>query len=156
MKKMMLLAVSALFLCAGCSENKTEQVKTEPAAEQAKPAVEQPAAVAQKAAPAPSEAAVRNGIKSIDWDQAIKMYEAGAIYVDVRNPPELQDGFAPFAVNIPLNELKHRMNELPKDKDLLVYCRSGRRSELATNALMKAGFDRAYNVLGGFLAYPKK
>ena len=84
------------------------------------------------------------------------MYEAGAVYVDVRNPPELQDGFAPFAINIPLNELKRRMNELPKDKDLLVYCRSGRRSELATNALMKAGFDRAYNVLGGFLAYPKK
>lgn len=151
MKKMMLLAVSALLLCAGCEEKKTEQV-----AEQPKPVAEQPAVVAQKAAPAPSEAAVRNGIKSIDWEQAIKMYEAGAVYVDVRNPPELQDGFAPFAINIPLNELKQRMNELPKDKDLLVYCRSGRRSELATNALMKAGFDRAYNVLGGFLAYPKK
>lgn len=151
MKKMMLLAVSALLLCAGCEEKKTELV-----AEQPKPAAEQPAVVAQKAAPAPSEAAVRNGIKSIDWEQAIKMYEAGAVYVDVRNPPELQDGFAPFAINIPLNELKQRMNELPKDKDLLVYCRSGRRSELATNALMKAGFDRAYNVLGGFLAYPKK
>ena len=147
----MLLAVSALILCAGCEEKKTEQV-----AEQPKPAAEQPAAVAQKAAPAPSEAAVRNGIKSIDWDQAIKMYEGGAVYVDVRNPPELQDGFAPFAVNIPLNELKQRMSELPKDKDLLVYCRSGRRSELAANALMKAGYDRVYNVLGGFLAYPKK
>jgi rhodanese-related sulfurtransferase len=151
MKKMMLLAVSALLLCAGCEEKKTEQVTEQP-----KPAAEQPAVVAKKAAPAPSEAAVRNGIKSIDWEQAIKMYEAGAVYVDVRNPPELQDGFAPFAINIPLNELKQRMNELPKDKDLLVYCRSGRRSELATNALMKAGFDRAYNVLGGFLAYPKK
>ena len=151
MKKIMLLAISTLFLCAGCEENKTEQ-----AAAQAQPVAEQPAVAQKVAAPAPSEQAVRKGVKSINWDEAIKMYKDGAIYVDVRGPHELRDGFAPHAINIPLPELRERMAELPKDKDLLVYCRSGRRSEAAVVVLMNSGYDRVYNVLGGFLAYPKK
>jgi rhodanese-related sulfurtransferase len=48
------------------------------------------------------------------------------------------------------------MGELAKDKDLLIYCRSGRRSDAATRILMEQGYDRVYNVLGGYLAYPKK
>jgi rhodanese-related sulfurtransferase len=84
------------------------------------------------------------------------MNAAGAVFVDVRNPPELNEGYAPNAVNIPLPELKQRMGELAKDKDLLIYCRSGRRSDAATRILMEQGYDRVYNVLGGYLAYPKK
>lgn len=86
----------------------------------------------------------------------MEMNASGAMYLDVRNPDELNDGYAPHAVNIPLSELKYRLAEVPKDKDVLVYCRSGRRSEAATLILMRNGYDRAYNVLGGFLAYPKK
>ena len=148
MKKLMLFAVAAMFMVAGCEEKKPETV-----AEQPKPATEQPAA---KPAPAPSSVAVKVGIQSIDWDKAIQMHEAGAVYVDVRNPSELTDGYAQNAVNIPLGEIKQRFGELPKDKDLLIYCRSGRRSEAATKFLMDQGYTRVYNVLGGFLAYPKK
>ena len=148
MKKLMLFAVAALFMVAGCDEKKPEAV-----AEQPKPVAEQPVA---KPAPAPSSIAERVGIQSIEWEKAVQMHEAGALYVDVRNPPELKDGFAQSAVNIPLGELKERFGELPKDKDLLVYCRSGRRSEIATKFLMDQGYTRVYNVLGGFLAYPKK
>ncbi len=148
MKKLMFLTIAAMFFTAGCEEKKAE-----PVAEQPKPVAEQPAA---KAAPAPSSVAVKVGIQSIDWDKAVQMHESGAIYVDVRNPPELADGFARNAVNIPLGEIKQRFGELPKDKDLLIYCRSGRRSEMATKFLMDQGYTRVYNVLGGFLAYPKK
>jgi rhodanese-related sulfurtransferase len=150
MKKLMMLAVASMFIFAGCEGKKEEQaqVQAQPA-----PVAEQPVA---KKAPAPSDIAVRVGIKSIDWDKAIEMNANGAIYVDVRNPPELNEGFAPHAVNISLSELKERFGELPKDKDLLIYCRSGRRSEAATKFLMDQGYTRVYNVLGGYNAYPKK
>ena len=148
MKKLMILAVASMFIFAGCEEKKAEEVKVE-----TKPVAEQPAA---KPAPAPSDAAVRAGIQSVDWAKAIEMNANGGIYVDVRNAPELNEGFAPHALNIPLNELKERIGELPKDKDLLIYCRSGRRSEAATKYLMDQGYTRVYNVIGGFLAFPKK
>jgi rhodanese-related sulfurtransferase len=150
MKKLMMIAVASMFIFAGCEEKKAEA-----AVEQAKP-VEQPAQPEAKKAPEPSAPAVRAGIQSIDWEKAIEMNANGAIYVDVRNPPELNQGFAPHAVNISLSELKERFGELPKDKDLLIYCRSGRRSEAATKFLMDQGYTRVYNVLGGFLAYPNK
>ena len=148
MKKLMLIAVTSVFMFAGCEEKKAEEAQV-----QAQPAVEQPVA---KKAPAPSEVAVRAGVQSIDWDKAIEMNAAGAVYVDVRNPPELNAGFAPHAVNIPLGELKQRFGELSKDQDLLIYCRSGRRSEAASKFLMDQGYTRVYNVLGGFNAFPKK
>lgn len=149
MKKLMMIAVASMFIFAGCEE------KNDAAVEQAKPApaAEQPVA---KKALAPSEVAVRAGVQSVDWDKAIEMNANGAIYVDVRNAPELNEGFAPHALNIPLSELKQRIGELPKDKDLLIYCRSGRRSEAASKYLMDQGYTRVYNVIGGFLAYPKK
>ena len=147
MKKLMLIAVSALFMMAGCEENKSEKaadVKT------AAPAV------VNQTVSATQQVAEQNAIKSIDWNKALEMNAAGAVCVDVRNRPELNEGYAPNAGNIPLPELKQRVGELPKDKDLLIYCRSGRRSEAATRILMEQGYDRVYNVLGGYLAFPKK
>ena len=150
MKRLMMIAVASMFIFAGCEEKKETAV-----VEQANPAPAAEQTVAKKA-PAPSEVAVRAGVQSVDWDKAIEMNANGAIYVDVRNAPELNEGFAPHALNIPLNELKQRIGELPKDKDLLIYCRSGRRSEAASKYLMDQGYTRVYNVIGGFLAYPKK
>ena len=152
MKKLMLIAVASLLMFAGCEGKKEEQAQAQVQAQPA-PAAEQPVA---KKAPAPSDVAVRAGVQSIDWDKAIEMNAAGGIYVDVRNPAELNEGFAPHAVNLPLGEMRQRFAELPKDKDLLIYCRSGRRSEAATKFLMDQGYTRVYNVLGGFNAYPKK
>lgn len=150
MKKLMMLTIGAMFLVAGCEENKT----AEKAPEAAPAATAQEAAAAPAMAPAPLSKKVE--MKSVDWAKAKEMKAAGALYVDVRNPSELNEGYAPEAINIPLGvELKNRINELPKDKDLLIYCRSGRRSEAATKFLMDNGYERVYNVLGGFLAYPK-
>ena len=146
MKKLMLIAASALLMMTGCDENKAEKTAD----------VKTVAPVVNQTAPAAQPAAEQNVVKSVDWDKALEMIAAGAVFVDVRNPPELNEGYAPNAVNIPLPELKQRMGELAKDKDLLIYCRSGRRSDAATRILMEQGYDRVYNVLGGYLAYPKK
>ena len=146
MKKLMLVAVASMMIFAACEGKKEEQAQVQPA-----PAAEQTAAKA-----APAQESPQSTMQSIDWEKALEMNKNGAIFVDVRNPPELNEGYAPNAVNVPLGELKDRLGELPKDKDLLIYCRSGRRSEAATRFLMNQGYDRVYNVLGGYLAFPQK
>ncbi len=63
------------------------------------------------------------------------------IFVDVRTPEEYKSGHIPGAVNIPVSEIKERMNEVPKDKQVYVYCHSGKRAAKASAILAKAGFS---------------
>lgn len=74
--------------------------------------------------------------------------------LDVRTPAEVAEGAVSGALAIPLQELDRRFSEIPKDKKLLVYCRSGRRSEAASSMLIQAGFSEIYNIRGGFSAAP--
>jgi rhodanese-related sulfurtransferase len=75
---------------------------------------------------------------------------AEAFLVDVRTPGEYAAGHARGAINIPLSELSGRLNELPpKDRPIVVYCRTGSRSRVAKRLLERAGFRRVIN--GGSL-----
>ncbi len=74
-----------------------------------------------------------------------------AFLLDVRQPVELALESVPGAVNIPLNELRSRLEELPRDREIQVFCRSGQRAYYATRILLQSGF-RARNVSGGMLA----
>lgn len=76
----------------------------------------------------------------------------GHFLLDVRNPPELEVESIPGAVNIPLRELRQRLDELPRDREILVFCRTGSRSYNATRILVQKGF-KARNVIGGMLAH---
>ena len=83
--------------------------------------------------------------------------DSSLVLLDVRNPHELEDkslGHIDGVLNIPLPELENRLDELDefKNKDIAVICRSGRRSETATDLLVKNGFN-AVNVLGGMVQY---
>ena len=71
--------------------------------------------------------------------------------LDVRNPPELAVEQVPGVLNIPLPQLRARLEELPRDRDILVICRSGQRAYYATRILLQNGF-KARNVAGGMLA----
>jgi rhodanese-related sulfurtransferase len=64
--------------------------------------------------------------------------------LDVREPDEVQQGAFKFAKNIPLGELEGRLNEIPKDKVILVHCATGVRAEMAYNILKRAGFNVYY------------
>jgi NADPH-dependent 2,4-dienoyl-CoA reductase/sulfur reductase-like enzyme/rhodanese-related sulfurtransferase len=75
----------------------------------------------------------------------------GAFLLDVREPVELAVESAPGAVNIPLGQLRSRLAELPRDRKILVVCRSGQRAYYATRLLLQNGFA-AENVSGGMLA----
>ncbi|RPI88258.1 MAG: CoA-disulfide reductase, partial [Planctomycetaceae bacterium] len=71
--------------------------------------------------------------------------------LDVRNPQELSVEQVPGAVNIPLPELRARLGELPRDREILVFCRSGQRGYYATRILLQNGYQ-ARNLAGGMLA----
>ncbi len=74
--------------------------------------------------------------------------------VDVREPDEFAEGNIPGAKNIPLTVLLSgiALDELPKDKEIVLNCRSGRRSSYAQEFLKQKGF-KAINLEGGFEAY---
>jgi NADPH-dependent 2,4-dienoyl-CoA reductase/sulfur reductase-like enzyme/rhodanese-related sulfurtransferase len=75
----------------------------------------------------------------------------GGFLLDVRNPPELAVEHVPGAVNIPLPELRARLGELPRDREINVICRSAQRAYYATRILLQNGF-KARNLSGGMLS----
>ena len=72
--------------------------------------------------------------------------------LDVRTPEEFAEGHIPEAVNIPVDELRHRLSEVPRDREVAAYCQVGQRGYLATRILLQDGF-RAANVGGGYKTY---
>jgi NADPH-dependent 2,4-dienoyl-CoA reductase/sulfur reductase-like enzyme/rhodanese-related sulfurtransferase len=81
------------------------------------------------------------------WDST-----GDALLLDVREKPELAVEHLPDAVNIPLGELRGRLDELPHDREIQVVCRSGQRAYYATRMLLQNGFD-ARVVSGGMLSH---
>lgn len=75
----------------------------------------------------------------------------GELLVDVRDANEVaESGLLRNAVNIPLGELRDRLGELPRDREILVYCQKGQRGYLAACALRGSGFEHVANLRGGF------
>lgn len=72
--------------------------------------------------------------------------------VDVRLPEEYAAGHLPDAVNIPVDELRSRLAEVPRDRDVVVYCQVGQRGYLATRILLQSGY-RVRNLSGGYRTY---
>src|SRR5210317_1031253 len=86
-------------------------------------------------------------------DMPIAHWDAldGEFLLDVRQPVELAVESVPGAVNIPLPQLRARLAELPKDREILIICRSAQRAYYATRILLQNGFN-ARNLSGGMLA----
>lgn len=77
------------------------------------------------------------------------------VLVDVREPHELKICCLKYNLHIPLGDLRFRLDELEpfRDKDIVVYCRSGRRSNMAVMFLNELGYSTARNLKGGVLAW---
>ncbi len=73
--------------------------------------------------------------------------------LDVRTKDENELGFIEGSVNIPLDELRNRLDEVPKDKEIYVYCAVGLRGYLALKILRANGFDKTFNISGGYKTY---
>jgi NADPH-dependent 2,4-dienoyl-CoA reductase/sulfur reductase-like enzyme/rhodanese-related sulfurtransferase len=78
--------------------------------------------------------------------------EQQPLLVDVRTPQEFCQDHIPGATNIPVDELRQRLNELPRDRQIAIYCQVGQRGYVATRILLQAGFSAA-NIGGGYKTY---
>lgn len=81
--------------------------------------------------------------------QAYEKYEQDTFFLDVRQPEEWNGYRIPGTTLIPLESLAARVNELPRDKEIVVVCRTGNRSQKGVDILEAAGFTNVYNMVGG-------
>jgi rhodanese-related sulfurtransferase len=81
--------------------------------------------------------------------------EAPAL-LDVREPHEYALADLPDAIKVPLQTLPKSLEKIPKDRDLVVYCRSGGRSASAVQFLRQVGFEKAVNLAGGVNAWAER
>lgn len=77
------------------------------------------------------------------------------LLVDIRTPAEIAQGAIPDAVLMPMHLIPLRLSELPKDREVVLYCRSGARSYQACAYLMQQGYDRVLNLRGGIIAWAR-
>jgi phage shock protein E len=75
------------------------------------------------------------------------------LILDVREQSEYDAGHIPGVTLIPLNDVPNRLNEIPKDKPVIVTCRSGNRSGQATDFLRQQGYTNVHNMTGGINAW---
>jgi rhodanese-related sulfurtransferase len=76
--------------------------------------------------------------------------------LDVRTPEEYAEGHIAGAVNVPYDQLATRLAEVPKDKDVVLYCRSGRRAGIAADVLAANGYTRLSHLEGDMIAWSEK
>lgn len=109
----------------------------------------------------PAAAAWADEVRTIAPEALAVRLESGdpaLLVVDVRSAAEYDEGHLPGAVNIPHDAIGGRMAEFgaPGERDIVVYCRSGRRSELALAALQEAGFSRLFHLEGDYLRWSEE
>jgi phage shock protein E len=83
----------------------------------------------------------------VDGATAKSLAAAGAKVVDVRTAEEFASGHVPGAINIPYDQIARRASEIgPPSAQVVLYCRTGRRSGIAVEALQKAGYEKLYDL----------
>jgi rhodanese-related sulfurtransferase len=103
--------------------------------------------------PATTQAAPR--ISQADLIARLERKDPDVVVLDVRTPEEFAAGHVPGARNLSHDQLAGRLGELGplRDKEVVLYCRSGRRTALAEDVLRKAGFTKLLHLDGDFLAW---
>jgi NADPH-dependent 2,4-dienoyl-CoA reductase/sulfur reductase-like enzyme/rhodanese-related sulfurtransferase len=93
-----------------------------------------------------------NRLKVFYWDELADL-KPEDILIDVRRADEFEAGKIPFAINIPVDEIRSRLAEIPKDKNIYIYCEAGLRGYLAQRILKQHGFDSVSNLSGGYILW---
>ena len=98
---------------------------------------------------------VLSSVPSISSEESLEVISDNNYrFLDVRTDGEYSDGHIPNSIHIPLQEIQSRISEIEKikDKKIIVYCRSGARSSMASKTLLKEGFDVS-NLSGGIMSW---
>ncbi len=90
----------------------------------------------------------------ISYQDARKKVAEGAVWIDVRHPPEYRHDKLPGAINVPLNDIRNAIGVLSREATYIAYCQSGRRSAAAAFILAQAGYD-VYVLENGLWSVPR-
>ncbi len=99
------------------------------------------------------------GVAQLSVDELAGLMADGAVergdlaVVDVRGASEWEDGHLPGVANVPVGYLTDHLDELPRDRVLVVHCQSGARSSIAASLLRRAGFENVVNLTDGYIAW---
>ncbi len=96
---------------------------------------------------------IKGDMEILHWDEFSQYQADRTIILDVRKPEECKEGMIPGAINIPLDELRDRLNEIDSNKMILVYCQVGLRGYLAYRLLKANGIKNIKNLSGGYMTY---
>ena len=96
-----------------------------------------------------------NGFKEVDAMTVKAIAASGAHLIDVRTAEEVAQGVIAGAIHIPLHLLPLRAAEIPQDRPVVIYCRSGARSAQACSFLASKGFNNMHNLSGGIMAWAR-
>lgn len=91
-----------------------------------------------------------------DVASAAQLFKSGAMLIDVREPAETAAAHLPGSVLIPLSTFAGRIEEIPKDRQVLILCASGGRSARVTQFLRANGWDNITNIAGGIMAWAQQ
>ncbi|MEH6890920.1 CoA-disulfide reductase [Bacillus sp. JJ864] len=91
-------------------------------------------------------------VDTVQWHEIDEIVEKGGYLIDVREPNELKQGIIKGSVNIPLDELRERLHELPTNQEIYITCQLGMRGYVAARILKENGYE-VKNVDGGFKLY---
>jgi phage shock protein E len=108
--------------------------------------------------PAPAPVATKIDITQLGLNVDVATVNAlqgrdDVLILDVREQSEYDAGHIPGVTLIPLNDVPNRLSEIPKDKPVIVTCRSGNRSGQATDFLRQQGYTNVHNMTGGLNAW---
>lgn len=89
----------------------------------------------------------------LSWREMLASNPNEVLFLDVRTTQEFSMGSIPGAINIPLDDLRKRINEVPKNKPVYIFCAIGLRGYLALKILMANGYSNVKNLSGGYKTY---
>lgn len=95
---------------------------------------------------------LRGDVETIDWDDVKTLDRDKDFILDVRDPEELMLGMIDGAKNIPLKQIRARINDIPKNRRVVVYCQAGQRAYFASRILKQHGYN-VVNLSGGYKTY---
>jgi rhodanese-related sulfurtransferase len=96
-----------------------------------------------------------SGFKEVDPSYVAELAAKGAHLIDVRTEAEVAQGVIDGAIHIPLHLLPLRAADIPQDKPVVIYCRSGARSAQACAFMASKGYENMHNLSGGIMAWAR-
>lgn len=100
-----------------------------------------------------AENIIAGRVKVIGWDELTNLHTPNICLIDVRTPAEHVLGHLEGSVNIELDKVRERLDEIPRDKKIILYCGVGLRGYFAARILMQNGFTEVYNLSGGYKTF---